>query len=67
MPRFNVGASITISLSKEVVAANAKEAEEIALSLEIPVLCMQCGGPQDVDTWDVTDLDGTPDVVEVYD
>lgn len=61
MPRFVVGAHVTISVSKVIEAASPEEAVEYAeRELSLPDLCIGCSSSMDPELWDVGELDGEP-------
>lgn len=68
MPKFDVSASVTISVLKTITAKNEKEAREKAEALTVPSLCYQCSeaGKDDDETWELTgELDGTATEIKV--
>lgn len=63
---FAVTAEVTISLYKEIVAADAQDALRQAERLELPSLCWQCAGSREDDVWDLLgELDGEPQNVKI--
>ncbi len=64
--KFNVSATVTISIYKEVEAKNRADALRIAKELTMPGLCYQCTRDDSEEpTWVVGDLDGEARNIEV--
>ena len=63
MAKFIVSGYLTISVTKEIEARDADDAEERAGYLQAPPLCYQCNraGRYDADTWELNGFDDPPE------
>lgn len=61
MKKFNLTATVTITLTKEIEAETAEDAELVANSLNVPELCNACARGGGDESWELgCGIDGEP-------